>query len=123
MTRRILAREDYGRLVGTDLEPCIDALPADTDVIVVEDPEGRIIGCSSIYSRDHVECTWIAEDHRDEPGVFWSLFQGIRATARRRGSNRLVTGSVDDRMTAFLLKMHAEPLPGQQFVWPLTRES
>ncbi len=123
MTRRILAREDYGRLVGTYLEPLIDALPADADVIVVEDADGQIVGCSSIFSRDHVECTWIAEDHRSHPGVFWQLFQGIKTTARRRGTDRLVTGSIDDRMTEFLLKMHATPLQGQQFVWPLTRES
>lgn len=123
MTRRILDRADYGRLVGTYLEPLIDHLPTDADVIVVEDADGVIVGCSSIFRRDHVECTWIAEAHRDTPGVFWQLLQGIKTTAKRRGTERLLTASLDDRMTAFLLKMHAEPIPGQHYVWPLVRES
>lgn len=120
-SRRILPRAEYPRLVGTYLEPLIDALPEDTDVIVVEDADGAIVGCSSLFRRDHVEGTWIAEGHRNAPGVFWSLFQGIKVTAKRRGSERLVTGSMDDRMTEFLMRMHAEPLPGVQFVWPMTR--
>ncbi len=119
MTRRLLDRADYGRLVGTYLEPLIDALPPDADVIVVEDPDGRIVGCSSIFARDHVECTWIAEEHRNQPGVFWQLLQGLKATARRRGSERILTASMDARMTAFLHRMHAEPVPGEHFVWPI----
>lgn len=123
LPRRILPRDEYARLVGTYLEPLIDHLPADADVIVVEDADGRIVGCSSIFARDHVECSWIAEDHRDDPAVFWSLFQGLKTTAKRRGSARVLTASMDDRMTEFLTRMHAEPLPGQHFVWPLVRES
>ena len=123
MIRRILPRDEYGRLAGTYLEPLIDFLPPDTDVVVVEDDEGQIIGCSSLFQRDHLEGTWIAPDHRDTPGVFWSLLCGIKATAKRRGSERILTASMDDRMTAFLHRMHAEPVPGEHFVWPIVRES
>lgn len=123
MTKRILPREEYGRLVGTYMEPVKDALPADADVIVVEDEAGAIVACSSIFRRDHVEFTWIAEEHRDSPRVFWSLLQGIKATAKRRGSARILTASMDDRMTEFLLRMHADRLPGEHFVWPIVRES
>jgi hypothetical protein len=123
MTRRILPRAEYDRLVGTYLEPLIAALPSDAEVVVIEDAEGTIVGCSSIFARDHIEGTWIAEGHRNAPGVFWSLLQGIKATARRRGTERILTASMDDRMTAFLTRMHAEPLPGVHFVWPVGRES
>lgn len=123
MRYRVLSRADYVRLVGTYLEPLIEHFPADAEVIVVEDEGGQIVGCSSLFARDHVEGTWIAEAHRNAPGVFWALLRGIKATAKQRGSDRLVTGSMNDRMTEFLLRMHAEPLPGQHFVWPLTRES
>lgn len=123
MTRRILPRDEYGRLVGTYLEPLINYLPPDADVIVVEDADGVIVGCSSLFRRDHVEGTWIAEAHRNQPSVFWSLLQGIKATARRRGTERVLTASMDDRMTAFLTRMHAEPLPGTHYVWPLGKES
>lgn len=122
-TRRILPRDEYPRLVGTYLEPLIDYFPEDADVLVVEDADGAIVGCSSLFRRDHLEGTWIAEGHRNEPGVFWSLFQGIKATAKRRGTDRLVTGSIDDRMTTFLLRQHAVVMPGDQFVWPLQKES
>lgn len=123
MTRRILPRDEYARLVGTDLGPLADRLPPDTDVIVVEDEAGAIVGCAAIFCRDHVECAWIAEPHRNEPDVFWSLFSGIRKTAECRGSSRLVTASIDDRMAEFLMQMHAEPLPGRHWVWPIARES
>lgn len=123
VTRRILPRDEYSRLTGTYLEPLIDYLPPDTDVIVVEDAEGRIVGCSSLFRRDHLEGTWIADDYQDDPAVFWSLFHGIKTTAKRRGSARVLTASMDARMTAFLQRMHAEPLPGDHFVWPIVRES
>lgn len=123
VNRRILPRDEYDRLIGTYLEPLIDALPADTDVIVVEDADGEIVGCSSLFRRDHVEGTWIAEAHRDSPKVFWSLFQGIRTTAKRRGSERILTASMDERMSEFLTRMHAEMLPGTHWVWPVGRES
>ena len=123
VTRRILPRSEYRRLVGTYLEPLIDALPDDAEVVIVEDADGQIVGCSSIFARDHVEGTWIAEGHRNAPGVFWSLLQGIKQTAKRRGSARILTASMDDRMTAFLHRMHASELPGTHFVWPIVRES
>ncbi len=122
-TRRVLPREEYGRLVGTYLEPLIAHFPADTDVVVVEDEDGAIVGCSSLFARDHVEGTWIADGHRNAPGVFWSLLQGIKATAKRRGSTRVLTASMDDRMTEFLGRAHAEQMPGLHFVWPIVRES
>lgn len=119
--RRILPREEYARLVGTYLEPLIEAFPDDADVIVVEDAEGQIVGCSSIFRRDHVEGTWIREGHRNAPAVLWSLLGGIKATARRRGSFRILTASDDERMTEFLHRMRAEELPGVHFVWPIVK--
>jgi hypothetical protein len=109
--------------VGTYLEPIMDALPLDADVVVVEDDAGAIVACSSIFSRDHVEGTWIAESHRNAPRVFWSLLEGIKATGKRRGTSRLLTASMDDRMTQFLQRQHAEQLPGLHFVWPIVKES
>lgn len=123
MTRRILPREDYGRLVGTYLEPLIDRLPADADVIVVEDADGQIVACSSIFARDHVECTWIEDGHRNSPGVFWQLFRGIKATAKRRGSALVLTAAMDDRMSDFLASMRAERIPGVHYVWPIGKDS
>lgn len=123
MTRRILPRDEYGRLVGTYMEPVMHDMPPDADVIVVEDENGAIIACSSIFRRDHVEFTWIAKEHRSSPGVFWQLLHGIKVTAKRRGSQRIVTASEDDRLTEFLLRMHAEPIAGKHFVWPMGRES
>ena len=121
--RRILPREEYGRLVGTYLEPLIDYFPPDTDVLVVEDADGTIVACTSLFRRDHLEGTWIAEAHRDQPDVFWQLFNGIKATAKRRGDTSVVTASMDERMTAFLGRTRARPIPGEHFVWPVVRES
>lgn len=123
MTRRILPRSEYARLVGTYLEPLKDALPPDADVIVVEDESGQIVACSSLFFRDHVEGTWIAEAHRGHAGTVRQLLEGIRQTARLRGTDRLLTASMDDAMTRLLNKLGAEPLPGQHFVWPMRKES
>lgn len=103
----------------------IDALPMDADVIVVEDGEGRIVACSSLFARDHVEFTWIDAAHRGHPGTVRQLLDGIRQTARRRGTVRLLTASEDEDalMTHLLGKLGAERLPGIHFVWPIGRES
>ncbi|MES2531839.1 MAG: GNAT family N-acetyltransferase [Pseudomonadota bacterium] len=123
MTRRVLPRDEYARLVGTYLEPLIEWFPADADVIVVEDDAGAIIGCSSLFTRCHVEGTWIAEAHRGRTGVARSLLEGIRATAQRRHADRVLTASMDDAMTRLLGKLGATALPGIHFVWPMERES
>jgi len=123
MTRRILSRDEYPRLVGTYLEPLIEALPLDADVIVVEDANGVIVGCSSLFHRDHVEGSWIAEAHRHHSVVARHLLKGIRDTAQMRGTERLITASMDDLMTQLLDKLGATLLPGLHYVWPIGKES
>lgn len=123
MTRRILPRAEYSRLVGTYLEPLIDVFPADADVVVVEDADGAIVGCSSLFAREHVEGTWIAEAHRGKAAVARVLLDGIRATAQYRHAERVVTASMDEAMTRLLGKLGATQLPGLHFVWPMEKES
>lgn len=127
MTRRILPRDEYDRLAGTLLGPLAEALPEDTEVIVIED-NGVIVGSAAVFSRQHVECPSVADGYRNRPDVFWSLLDGIRQTAARRGANRVIAGSLadadgEDRIGAFLLNMHAEPMPGRLWAWPIVKES
>lgn len=115
MTRRLLPREDYGRLVGTELEAIAPHLPADAEVLVIEDEQGAIVGCWSAFSLLHVEGVWVAPEHRGKTGVARNLLQGMRQIARRRGAQAVNTGSVSPDVSAMLRKLGAVALEGEQF--------
>jgi hypothetical protein len=50
---RLLPREEWARLAGTELETVYPVLPQGSHVIVIED-DGRIVGCWAVYPQWHV---------------------------------------------------------------------
>ena len=115
MTRRVLPREEYGRLAGTELEAIVPYLPADAQVLVIEDADGAIVGCWSAFSLVHVEGCWIAPAHRGKGRVALNLLQGIRQIARRMGAQAVNTASVSSEVSALLRKLGAVQLEGDHF--------
>jgi hypothetical protein len=41
--------------------------------LVVEDADGAILGCCSIFDAVHWDCWWVDPTHPAKAGVFWSL--------------------------------------------------
>jgi N-acetylglutamate synthase-like GNAT family acetyltransferase len=94
MTSRILPREDYGRLVGTELEQVAPLLPEGSRVVVVE-AEGEIVACWALFSMVHLEGCWIAPAQRGNAGVVRRLLAGMTRAARDMGAATVWTSATD----------------------------
>jgi hypothetical protein len=114
MTRRILPRAQWHRLAGSELEPVWPYLPANADVIVVEEAD-VIVGCWAVYTLTHVEGVWIHPDHRGKSSVARHLLTGMRLVARALGARAVNTAAVSPDVASMLRKLGAVPLPGEHF--------
>jgi len=116
MTRRILARDEYPRLVGTYLEPLIEALPLDADVIVVEDANGVIVGGWSAFPVTHLEGIFIAPEHQKTGRVARHLLAGMTEQLKARGIRRVVTAAITPDVEDLIRRIGGTPLQGAHFV-------
>jgi len=121
MTTRVLPRAEWPRLAGTELGTVWHILPDDADVLVVEDDDGRIVGCWSTYRREHVEGVWVAEEHRGRGVVFRHLLSGMRTLVHAKGQDVVWTGALEtaegEVVATMLKKLGAFELPGRHFAW------
>jgi hypothetical protein len=119
VTTRILPRDEWTKLAGTDLEPVYAHLPDDTQIVVVENDEGLIIGHWAVIRYVHVECVWIDEAHRKGGSVARRLLTQMRKAARAWGAKAVWTASMDPEVSQLLVKLRAQPLPGDHYVFPI----
>ncbi len=118
MTTRVLPFEDWHRLDGTELEILWPRWQrGDAVVLVVEDDDGRIVGCWSFYRQWCAEGLWIAPTHRGKGGVFRALLRGMKRLAHGLGMRALVTGCMSPLVADLLAKWHAVKLPGDLYVF------
>jgi len=92
-------------------------LPADAEVLVVEDDAGAIVGAWAVYRLVHVEGIWVAPAHRGRTVVFRRLLAGMRMLVRAFGSSVALTGAIDPVVADMLRKLGAVELPGRHFSW------
>lgn len=122
MTTRVLPLEEWGRLVGTELEtvyPHLDTQRA--RIVVVEDEGGVIVGCWALYPLVHAEGVWIAPAHRGKAGVARQLYRGMVQTARRMEVQTVLTAAIDEHVEDLLAHLKAQQLPGKHFVLTIGR--
>ena len=117
MTTRILPREEWPALVGTELEAVWPHLPADAQVIVIED-QGAIVGCWALFHQLHAEGVWVHPAHRGKTTVARRLLMGLRATARRLGVRSVATAATTDDVRRMLATLGVQ-LPGDHYVIPV----
>jgi hypothetical protein len=118
MTTRILPRDEYPRLAGTELDAVWPILPLDAQVVVVEQ-DGQIVGCWSAYRLVHVEGLWIAPEHRGKGSVARRLLVGMRETVAEMGASGAITGALTDDVRTMLRHIGATHLPGDHYALPL----
>jgi hypothetical protein len=121
LSTRILPREEYERLKGTEVESVAAQLP-DTARVVVVEREGRIVGTWTLLPIVHAECVWIAEDERGRGSVARRLLAGLSATAREVfGVGRVWTAARDEdtRTQDLIAALRGELVPGRHYVMPL----
>ncbi len=115
MDTRILPRDEYAKLAGTELEAVAPHLPATAQVVVVEDSDNEIVACWAVYPLVHVEGVWIAPKHRGKSAAARQLLRGMRLTARRMGALAVNTASVSADVSNMLRKLGAVQLEGEHF--------
>lgn len=119
MTTRLLPREEWPRLAGTELEAVWPILPPGAAVVVVEDGE-EIVGCWAAYTLAHVEGIWIASAHRGRGSVLRRLLAKMARTLRDDfESSGAVTGAMTDDVRELLTKFGATKLPGDHYALPM----
>jgi hypothetical protein len=114
-TTRVLPPDEYPRLAGTEAEGLWPLLPPDSRVIVIEDPDGRIIGCWTLFRPLHAECLWVAPAHRKGSSVFRRLLCGMFTQASAMDAKAVVTASRSDEVTRLLRNFGADELPGRHY--------
>jgi len=118
MTARLLPREEWAKLHGTELDAAVPYLPEPTHVVVVEQ-DGQIVGCWALMSYLHVEGLYIAPEHRKRGRVGWRLWQAMRDLVRSQGASVVLTAALSDEVRTLLAHVGATKLPGDHYVLPM----
>lgn len=124
MTTRELPREEWGKIVETDAGRQVLAAvnPDTTKVVVVEDAEGRVVGSWLVLQVAHVECLWIAPEHRGRGSVLRRLLSGMTRAARALGVRGVVTHAVLPEVEDLLASYGGTAIPGRAWTFPLREE-
>lgn len=114
MRTRILPRDEFDRLTGTELETVHPFLPEAARVIVVEDGD-RIIGCWALVPILHAEGVWVAPEHRGKTSVQRRLWTRMFREAHEMGFRAVVTAAISDDVAALLASHGGVELPGRAY--------
>lgn len=115
MTSRLLPREEWPRLIGTNAETIWPALPADANVLAIEQ-DGAIVGCVILAQVYHAECLWIAPEHRGKSAVARRLWALLVDTAASLGVRTVAAAAVSDQMKTILAHVGAIRVPAETYV-------
>jgi hypothetical protein len=122
-TTRLLPREEWDRLAGTDLETLAPQLdPEHTRIVVVEGPDG-LAACWAATRFVHLEGVWIAPQHRKSPGVVRKLLRGMRWALQVMGASYAITGSTTPDVASLIEKLGGRPLHVNWAVLPMQEET
>lgn len=122
MTTRILPVAQYDRLRGTELQDVASILPADAEVVVVEEAE-EIVGCWALIPYYHAEGVWIAPAHRGRAGVAKRLWAGMRELAQQKQTGAILTGCASSEVKALLEHLPAVALPGVTYAVSVRKDA
>lgn len=110
VTRRILPREEYGRLDQTDLASQLWWMGPDVRVLVTEH-DGAIVGCVALCALWHVEGLWIDPAHRGRAGVLRQLLRSLGEEGAAIGTAVVYPGAASDEMADIVTGLGAVPIP------------
>ena len=119
MTTRILPREEWPRLAGTEAEAVWPSLDPEQARVIVVEHEGRIVGTWTALRMVHMECVWIAPEYRGSFGVAKRLLRGMRSVAGGWGAKAVLTAALTDQVRALIDSLGGSKLPGDHYVMPV----
>ena len=116
LTDRILPPDEWHKLDGRDLSRVLALLnPANTQIVVVENEAGAIVGCWASVLILHAEGVWIAPEYRTRTSVARRLWRRMRDLVLASGARAVVTAADSPQITTLLDRQGAQPLP-QEYV-------
>lgn len=118
LRHRVLPRDEYQRLTGTELESVASTLPEGCQVLVVEDGD-VIVGCWALMSVLHVEGAWVSPSHRASASRH--LLHGMADLVADAGGATVLTGSASPRVARLLRGLGATKLEFDTYVLSLAR--
>lgn len=118
MTTRVLPKEEWPRLAETEAGAFWDRLPEMSQVMVVEDSTGTIVGSWILVPIWHAEGLWIAPAHRKQASVARRLWTSLWRRCRELGIAAVVTAAAehDAEVQGLLEKVSASPIEGKAYV-------
>lgn len=120
MRARILRPEEWKRLPPSvelsQLLPLVE--PYNIALSVVEDSDGEIVACQSVFGISMFEGTWIDESHRGNPGVTRALLRQSFAIPQVRGEKWAICGMPNEKMEEYVLRIGGVPLKSKFYVFP-----
>lgn len=107
MTSRVLAPHDWHRIPDdAELSSIVGLLrPGIDEVHVVEDEDGRIVGCWSLIQSLHAEGVWIDDAHRGKAGVSRRLLRFLQDRAKAHGATRIFTSASTDEIRSLAARI------------------
>lgn len=118
MIIRLLPREEWFKLAGTEIADALPYVPPDTRVIVVEQGS-EIVGCWGLPRYLHCECLWIHPDHRRRGVVGRYLYDRMQHEAAQSGDCVVLTAALSEDVATLIRKVGGQALPGTHFVMPI----
>ena len=117
MTGRLLPRDEWPSLMGTELETVWPHLPDAAQVWAVES-KGSIVGCWALFPVWHAEGVWIEPTHRGKGRVALQLLHGLDAMASAVGVKHVATAALDEGVASLIRHAGGTALQGQWFTLP-----
>jgi N-acetylglutamate synthase-like GNAT family acetyltransferase len=117
MTERTLPGSEWSKLAGTEAAAIVGRYdPAHTNVVVVEDAAGRVVGCHVLAYMLHAECLWIHPDYRGKSSVARRLWAAVCSVVKKSGAGGFITAATDGKVKALLEHVGAKKMPGDHYV-------
>lgn len=120
---RILPRDEWSKLEGSNAPLFGWVNPGDVDIIVVED-DGRIVACLTVLRVTHFEGLWV-DPERKGIGAARALLRQAMELARVRGDQWAMGAAEkgDIRMARLLDRLGGKILPIDPYVLAIPEES
>lgn len=113
----MLPPDEWSRLEGTEAGAIWATMQPDTtQVVVVEDDDGQIVGCWVAMCIAHVECLWVAPSHRRKASVGRRLWRGMQTALAEWGVTSAWTAAASDDVRRMLASLDAVSISGDHYL-------
>lgn len=120
MTTRVLPPDEWHRLVGTEAEAVWPLVDASTTQVLVVEQDGAIVGSWLAMRVLHVECLWIAPEHRKAGSVGRRLLAGMTRLLRDLGAKAAMTCAMTDDVRRLIEHRGGTKVPADCYVLPFS---